>query len=337
MSVEALWYDGSTPRARRATLAREGAEIVVRSQEDTLERRYRAASCDVDPRLGSTRRSVRLPDGSECHVDDNDALDRVFAPIGLEARVERLERRWLAAGTAALIAVGVALFGAFFALPWAAERLARHVPASVERAMGRQVETLLGQFGFEPSRLPSTRRDALTADFARMVESLGAGRDYRLKLMRPGQPNAFALPGGTVVLGDELVEALGNDDEAIAAVLAHELGHLEHRHVLRSVLQDSALLVAITFMTGDVGSAGALTAAIPTFLVESHYSRGFETEADTFAFELLARTGRSPAAFARAMRALEQATPEDARVELGYLSSHPPTAERIARAEAAAR
>ena len=337
MSVEALWYDGSSPRARLATLGRDGAEVVLLTHEDEVERRYAADACEVDPRLGSTRRAVRLPDGSECHVDDNDGLDRIFAPGGLEAHVERLERNRLAAVGAIVVALVAVAFGALVALPWAAERVARHIPPPVERAMGKQVESLLARLGFEPTQLPGDRRDALQAEFADLVASLGADRSYRLELMRPGQPNAFALPGGTVVLGDELVEALGDDDEAIAAVLAHELGHLEHRHVLRSVLQDSALLVAITFMTGDVGSAGALTAAIPTFLVESHYSRGFETEADTFAFDLLARTGRSPAAFARAMRALEKATPQAARLELGYLSSHPATAERIARAEAAAR
>ena len=137
---------------------------------------------------------------------------------------------------------------------------------------------------------------------------------------------------------DELVELL--DDEQILAVLAHETGHQQGRHVMRSVLQDSAVILIAAFFSGDVSSASAVVVAIPTFLMRSHYSRGFESEADEFAFAALEKAQISPRRFAEAMEKLEQqheleqadgASRKDDE-PADYLSTHPATNLRIARA-----
>ena len=85
---------------------------------------------------------------------------------------------------------------------------------------------------------------------------------------------------------------------------------------------------------GDVGSASTVVVAVPTFLLQSSYSRDFEAQADEYAFGLLAAHTISPRAFADVMRKLDKQYPDED--DLAYLSSHPLTAERIARAERAA-
>ena len=165
--------------------------------------------------------------------------------------------------------------------------------------------------------------------------------------------NAFALPGGIVVMTDQLVELMANDNQ-IAAVLAHEIGHVHHRHSLRYVLQDSIIALAAMAIYGDASAVAGVAVTLPTVLLHAHYSRDFEREADNYAFELLKDTGRSPRELGLALAALEAGknmsdtknsdhkTDADSNNKqltrkLSYLSSHPATQERIEAAENAAR
>jgi Zn-dependent protease with chaperone function len=95
--------------------------------------------------------------------------------------------------------------------------------------------------------------------------------------------NAFALPGGFVVLTDELV-ALAETDLEIIAVLMHELGHVEMRHTLRQTLQGALPGLLLAAMTGDVDS---LASGLPAALMQLRYSRQMETEADAYALASL--------------------------------------------------
>ena len=145
---------------------------------------------------------------------------------------------------------------------------------------------------------------------------------------------------------DQLVKRM-RDDNQIAAVLAHELGHIQHRHSLRYVLQDSIAALVGMAIYGDASAVAGIAITMPTALVHAQYSRGFEREADTYAFELLKKTGRSPRELGRALKALTAAEGKanesnDKRAEkqpsgLGYLSTHPATDERVQAAEEAAR
>ena len=116
-------------------------------------------------------------------------------------------------------------------------------------------------------------------------------------------------------------------------MLAHEIGHVVHRHALRSVLQNTSVLLVVGVLMGDISSITGAAAAIPTLLLESHYSRQFETEADTFAYARMREYGVQPHHFARILRKLagDQAAHEQGI--LGYFSTHPDTEERAARFE----
>jgi Zn-dependent protease with chaperone function len=128
------------------------------------------------------------------------------------------------------------------------------------------------------------------------------------------------------VLLDELVVLL-DDDEETAAVLAHELGHAQHRHPLRMLLQGSAVAAFWTLYVGDVSS---LLAIAPAAVLQARYSRGFEQEADDFAVAMLQANGMSPGLLADALEKLEaHQRKRDGESVNSYLASHPATSERV--------
>ncbi len=236
-----------------------------------------------------------------------------------------------------VLVVCVLLTGYFFGLPAAAERIAARVPMETERSLGSQSLIWLDQNGwFKPTTLDSDTRRTITDGFDRLRSDLPLRLYYRLEY-RSGKglgPNAFALPGGIIVITDEMVKAAETTEEVLA-VLAHEIGHVELRHTMRSVLQSSVVAVAVAAVTSDAASLSVAIAALPTMVARTKYSREFEAAADKYAFGLLKRKGYSPLAFASLMEKL--AKKEGYTGPLAYVSTHPVTAERVRRARAAAK
>jgi Zn-dependent protease with chaperone function len=284
-------------------------------------------------RIGNTPRAIALPNHGKCEVADNDALDAVLLAAG-----NRRGRDWLhrMESSLAYVMLAVVVTGGFAwgmvttGIPWMAEQAANALPPSVDRALGQGTLDTLDRVLFSESTLDPQHRQQLGQRFLAMTRAMPDAQDYRLEF-RNGESvgaNAFALPSGIVVVTDELVGLSENDDEVVA-VLAHELGHLQHRHSLRMVMQGSALALLAAAITGDPFSTSTLALALPTVLVHSSYSRDFETEADSFAYDYLVAHRIPVHAFADIMQRL--AGEDDGPGVERYLSSHPATAERIQR------
>ncbi|HEX6363902.1 MAG TPA: M48 family metallopeptidase, partial [Albitalea sp.] len=191
----------------------------------------------------------------------------------------------------------------------------------------------------QPSALPAPQQAQLRDAWSRALQSLP--EDERLphalvfRKSRVGA-NAFALPGGTIVMTDELVRRVGGDEAILVGVLGHELGHLRHRHGMRMLIQASALGAVVGVLVGDVSS---LLASVPAWLGQASYSRQAEREADAEALGLLRAAGVSPlvmVTFFETMGAAAGAERASGEVP-AVLSTHPPDAERIAFFRAAAQ
>jgi len=332
------WYDGRSSRGQPARLRSPApGRLVLATAEG--ERAFDAGEVQLSPRLGRLARELRFADGGHLEVEHSPLLDQWLPGRSrIEAAVDWLERRRAAvlSATAALVVGVVAFFQ--LGLPWMAREVAPLVPPPIERTISNQALALLDGHLLEPTRLPAPRRESLQQSFFDMTRGLPRADGLRLDFRHaPGiGPNAFVLPDGQVVMTDQLV-TLAKDDEELLAVLAHEAGHHEHRHGLRRALEKSAMLVVVGFLFGDVSGTGALSVSLPVLLVESGYSRQHEREADEFAFRQLAAKGYSPEAFARIMGRMSLDGKIDSGLgPIGYLSSHPPSAERIEAARAAA-
>jgi hypothetical protein len=298
------------------------------------------AQVAADAPLSGSSRILRLPGGAQLQTEDEAAVEALFPRAHvLETFVHKLERRWpyAIAGTAILaLAIWWALVDG---LPRAAEFAAGFVPTAIEARLGaKTLEIIDGRF-CKPTKLGAARREAVAARFAALTAGLGDGYADRLELRDCGPigANAFALPGGTVVMTDALVKLATNDDQ-LSAVLAHEVGHVRQRHGLRTALQAAGLAALSAAVLGDAVSITSLAVTVPTAILQTGYSRSFESDADEYAFRRLKEVGLSPAAFADAMELLEKSSKRSKEPSaFDYFSTHPATARRIERAREAAK
>lgn len=289
----------------------------------------------MSARLGDVPRFIYLPGGATIETSANDTLDALLAGRAegrLSALIHWLERRSrVAAAATIVVAAGVVAF-VHYGLPTLARRAALAVPREIERKAGQAALASIDRF-LGRSALPERQKQRLTRQFLRLVRSLPPGESGTVTLqfrsMGGNSPNAFALPGGTIIVSDELVR-LAESDEEIAAVLAHELGHEHHRHGLQGLLRNSSALLVVSTITGDLSTLASFSATIPFTLLQRGYSREFEQEADDFAVALLDQAKIHRGHFASILRRLQASRPATDR-DFTYLSTHPNTEDRIRR------
>lgn len=336
--VEGRWSDGRSSRIRPVwvRLVDEMLQVELADGESML---WPVSETSISPRLGRTPRVLRRVGHGQVECPDSPLLDQWF-PGGsgwIEGFADWLERRRAAIVVAATVVLALTVGFVQFGLPAVAKVAAVRMPRAVERHASDQVVALLERMHLEPSRLPEARQRELRAAFSRLVAREPRAGEMGLHFAHaPGiGPNAFALPDGRIYMTDALVALAGNDAE-VMAVLAHEAGHHVHRHGMRAALESSSVFLLAGVLFGDA-SGSSLAVSIPATLLSNGFSRSHEREADTYAFSLLKRRGQSPQAFADVMRRLSKDVAKDLEHgAMGYLSSHPPSPERIAAAESAA-
>lgn len=325
--VPATYHDGRTSTTRDVRV--RVADGLVHIDGDAVTTAFPLAAVRLEPRLGDLARRLDLPDGASCLVPAEFELPVAdTAPAKLERWVNEAEIRWAPAVMAAVVIVVGLWASIVYGVPAAANVVARRISPTVERGMGEQALGTLDRLALQPSKLAAGRQAALSARF-QQIAALGPAGTAPVLLFRASPalgPNAFALPGSTIVLLDELVAAAASDDE-VMAVLAHELGHVRERHTLRHVLQTSAAGVLVAAVLGDVVSATSYAvAAVPTFLLNARYSRAFEREADEFGFALLDTAGIDRTHFVDFLKRLEAKSGGGSMP--GWLSTHPGADER---------
>ena len=231
---------------------------------------------------------------------------------------------WSAAAVASIVAMMV------YGIPLIADRLAPLVPYSVEQRIGTAVDLQVrALFGDKVCEAPEGK-----AAFAAMVEKIrvAGGIEHPLDahVLQYKVPNAIALPGGKIYFFDSLLEKAESPDE-VAGILAHELGHGYHRHVMRGLIHHGGTSYLAGLLLGDVIGGGAVIFATRQLLQASH-SREAEQEADAFATMVMRKLGRSPVP---PTQLLFRITGAEGKTLRGFsiLSSHPLTEDRLAAAK----
>jgi len=320
-------------------------------EQALLLKQHPASQVRWPERLRHGERQALLPDGSllceELSKDGRRHWDRWAVASGLkDSPVVRCMRSWRLVALSTVLSVGLLASAWHWGIPWVAEQAAGLVPAAAEQQIGAHALAYMDQRWLKPSALQPGQRALIERRLAvalQRYELLRAGLDphgppmpaYRLHFRAAPPalgPNALTLPGGDIVITDALVELAEGEPEMLTGVLAHELGHVRHRHGMRLTLQAGLAAGMAGLVFGDYSP---LMAGLPAWLAGARYSRGFEREADLHTRDLLRAAGISPTVMARFFKRLaaqRQEAPAAAHDRLlpALLASHPADAERIA-------
>lgn len=323
--IDAQYFDGRSARAHAVRVGVLGEQLVVAEPGGMVLRRQLLARLVVQETQGQAPRRIDLGGGAALEVADHAGLAALLAPAGIRpSPVARALRSWRVAvlATLALLALAGTLFA--WGLPWAARIATDALPASIDREFGARLWASLDGDMFKPSRVPEARQARIRERLQALAPAEAVPGGWTLHF-RGGDlgANALAIPGGHVVVTDALIEAAGDDDEAILGVLAHELGHVAHRHALRQLVQGAAVATLVAVWAGD---ATTLLATVPTTLVTRKFARDLERDADEAALALLARGGLSPLPMADLLERLDRGGGAPT-----LLSTHPMTEERVRR------
>ena len=353
-TLPADYFDGVSARARRVGLRLQARTLLV--EGDGVMLRVPLAAVRWPERTRHGARVAHLQGGGSLQALDTGAWDAWARADGIgESAIVTAQQSWRGVGVAVVLLALLAGAGYVWGVPWAARAVLAVLPASVDRAVGDAVLRSLDGELLRPSAVPAARQQQIRATFDAALARAAAANAPRATAtphtlrfhasptvgQGPGArsrlgPNAFALPGGTIVVTDEMLQLLEGRDDILLGVLGHELGHAQRRHGLRLLVQATLIATAASVALGDFSS---VLAAAPALLGQSGYSRDFEREADGDAIALLRAAGIPPAVMAElferlaARRAGESAArPAPGRFDLGIaLASHPADAERIRR------
>ncbi|MCH7944165.1 MAG: M48 family metallopeptidase [Proteobacteria bacterium] len=351
-SFEAHFSDGRTA-ARIKVSVRFGNDALIIEPQDTEDNSQILIWEFGDLLLADEMRSgqaVRLINRSQSDARLSFVDNRILEPLlasnpdlrkpGMLGHRPVLRVVQWAAGIAALIAI------LFVGLPRAAEPVAAIMPLAWEEALGEQVFAVLAKQN--KFCLNADGGGALKRLTDRLMQELDSRYSFQFAVADSKMINAFAAPGGYIVLYRGLIADAQSPDD-VAGVLAHEIGHVVERHATEGIVRATGLALIIQLLLGDPSGALGIGAAAGELLLTLAYSRGDEAEADAIAIELLATAGIDSIGFANFLERMSRPrdkghetsgeTPEHETTSgdqgiIPFLSTHPLSAERAAAVRA---
>jgi Zn-dependent protease with chaperone function len=352
IELPAEYFDGQSGQAHPVRLRAQGHDLLIEGDAVALRVPLRSVRWPERQRHGARR--IVLDGGGIVRSHDAAAFDAFARGAGAgESITVRVQQSWKLTVAAVLVLIGVALAGYRWGLPAAAHAMLALVPDAVDERVGASAYDAIAPWLLKPSRVAPGRQQRLRAAFEQAAARVhGPRAAARIQLRFHAAPrlgaNAFALPGGIIVVTDDLLQRLDNRDDVVLGVLGHELAHVQRRHGMRLLVQTTLLGAATSVAFGDFST---LLAGVPALLGQLGYSRDLEREADDDAIAFLHANGISPLVMitlfdslarpagarpgAAAASAPEAASTSDAPLssqDLGIaFSSHPADAERIAR------
>lgn len=334
-----LYMNGDTPEAKRATLSideRAGGLIiqwgpeegVIWSLADIRKLRDQAGG-DMMVLRSRTDAVCRLllTDPEDQRIIVARALDLDKAPP-----VENKGKLALLAGAAvASVAIMIVVL-----IPLLANSLATLLPREGERALGEatltQIRAAMSESQFEPIGFCESPKGmaALAQMGASLFPNGTAPEDLTVHVVEGDLINAFALPGGIVVFFDGLIQAAETPEE-VAAVYAHEVGHVVARDPTRIALRSAGSIGVLGLLFGDF-AGGAMVLFLAERIISADYSQEAEANADSFAHEIMAQAGFPPSAMATFFDRLRQEH-GDAPGIVQHFAAHPALGDRIEAAQ----
>lgn len=261
----------------------------------------------------------------QSQILDDSALSHLFTiqDTRQKAKRSRLTLGALIIATILVIGAGVAVF--FVSRNDIIRKIAMRVPMEYQIQIGKPLfdNTLKGS-----KTLTSDTLSRYLNELTRPLLSQLADSEYQFQfaVVENDAINAFALPGGFIVIHSALLQEAESPDE-VAGVLAHEIAHVTSRHHLRGLFNRLGTFYILSMFLGDISVLGSLV-DIGASLESLSFSRDFETESDLEGLKLALASGYSSEGMVSFFKKLGEARGEDHAL-MAYLNTHPTSDSRM--------
>ncbi|CAN5562550.1 M48 family metallopeptidase [soil metagenome] len=318
--MQASFNDGLTARSAPVELIVEGERLTF--DADGQAHVWSLADLQIED-LGERLRLSHPKIGDGRLTVDAAAWRASVGGVRAERRHRSRETRLVVGLAMAGLAIAAVVF---IGVPAASGPLARATPPDIEKRMGRNFE---GQLSLGFRRCNGEAGQTALATFGhRLQDAADTPFDIRVRAVQAPMANAFALPGGAVMVTDDLIDMAKTPDE-LSAVIAHEAAHVERRHVMQAVWRSLGLGLVLDAVVGGGSGAGQQAVLLAGSVADLRFSRSAEREADIRGQQLLEKAGLSSQGMAPFFQriAAKGDGPNAAAVK-ELMSSHPDSLRR---------
>ncbi|OGQ52259.1 MAG: hypothetical protein A3J24_02755 [Deltaproteobacteria bacterium RIFCSPLOWO2_02_FULL_53_8] len=326
------YYDGLSARRYDVTVKLTNAAIqITKDDQSVVDWPFKEITLHHGHLASKAMRLERGRERLNIHAPDFPAAFKAASPEHAShwgTKKERKKNAHYAALIIALIASLAALY--LWIIPFGADYAAATIPPSWESSLG---ESVVNDFTDHFPQCADPKITKPVDSIVTRLETAAQPHPYKFKvyIVKSDMINAFAAPGGHIIIFTGLLEKTKRPEE-LAGVLGHEAQHILKRHATKSLFQNLSTHVLITLFTGGSSNTAGLVNTFATM----RYSRVAETEADDTGFKLLQKAKIDPTGMAAFFKVIEK---REKKVKIpkvfSYISTHPDTAGRISRIEAA--
>jgi len=285
----------------------------------------------------------------QIHKNDFAGHDRVYLKYGkfpfeyLEVRNKQLElelkrnypnaafhksayNKFFSTGAIGLVVISVLIIGFmvlgyFVLIPAAAEKLAENLPLKYEQELGQAVFNNMIQF--------EKTNDSCSVLLNRFFKQLNYKTNYPIEItvVRSNVVNAYALPGGKIVVHEGIINQM-EDYKELVALLSHEFSHVQFRHTTKNICRSLSSYLLISLLVGDAGGLTAVVVQNADQLKQLGYSRSLEEEADREGMKLMQEKHIDITGMQMLFETLKKEQGAASEIPQ-FLSTHPLTDSRI--------
>ena len=209
----------------------------------------------------------------------------------------------------------------FYILPPVAEFWAARIPMSMEEKLGdKMYDNVMQGYSID---------QRLTREANEYWRAMHVSSPYTVNITVVHEPvaNAFALPGGQIIVFDQIIKDMKDYDE-LAGLLAHEYSHVKLRHSVRMLSRNLAGYLFVSILLNDASGTLAVIATNANSLKELNFSRQMEHNADEGGYDLMQQARISPEGMLKLFHTLKNTHEEGISIPQ-FISTHPLTDERI--------
>lgn len=281
---------------------------------------------EISVPVGNLPIRFKFPDGWVFVVDRTPQINQWLKANKKSGLVDKFEANIFAWLISAIFCIGLVVGSYVYALPWASQKVASLLPDYVAVTLGDKVLESFDEH-WQKSELSQQQQQQIKHRLKQNFNQL-APLPYPIEVVFRTSDmgaNAFALPGGKVVILDQMVE-LAKDTQQLDSIILHEVGHIYHKHMLEKLVHSSLLSVAVSLLTGESSGIIDNLAGIGVFILSNGHSQEAELEADEYAKQSM----RTIYGTSEPMAEMFELFSEQGDIEIPqWLSSHPDFKQRI--------